>query len=83
MATHTHVGPAGSFYGSLLASGKTNATQHCADFPASDESAILPPVLLSKYTEKRDARTGEVAASEAIKKTKPYQGLAGNALGNI
>ena len=76
-----HVGPAGSKYPSLVASGDAHRKQHCADFPDSCESEILPQLMLSKYPEKKDPVTGDVVVSKQLEGTNPVIGLQSNARG--
>ena len=78
-----HLGPAGSTYPNLIASGDANRKQHCNDFPVSAESAIIPQLMLSKHPEKRDPTTGEVEVSNRLKGTKPVIGLLGRVKGRF
>ena len=76
-----HIGPAGSRYPSLTASGDAHRKQHCAGFPDSDESVILPQLLLTKYPEKKDPATGDVVVAKQLEGTNSVVGLQGNARG--
>ena len=78
-----HLGPAGSTYPNLIASGDASRKRHCNDFPVSAESSIIPQLMLSKHPEKRDPTTGEVEVSNRLKGTKPVIGLLGRVKGKF
>ena len=66
---------------SYLSDNQQHLWHYCADFPDSNESEILPQLMLSKYPEKKDPVTGDVLVSKQLEGTNPVIGLQSNARG--
>ena len=91
MAYITNSAPAGAFYRNIFDAGKQNLNLHARQFPYKPNSAILPPIFTSKYTERIDPTTNKpVPRSDLLKsgtnrqheEKKQYEGLVGTHSGS-
>ena len=87
----THSAPAGTLYGDIFDAGNDNLHRHAGNFPIVNNSAILPPIYTSKYTERVDVATNKPVmradlqnptTSKQQKDREAYEGLVGNHAGS-
>ena len=91
MAYITNSAPAGAFYRNIFHAGHQNLNLHARQFPYQPNSAILPPIYTSKYTERIDPATNKpVPRPDLVNPTtaqqheewKHYEGLVGTHSGS-
>ena len=86
-----HSAPAGTLYGDIFDAGNDNLHRHAGNFPIVNNSAILPPIFTSKYTERVDVATNKPVmradlqnptTSKQQKDRGTYEGLVCNHAGS-
>lgn len=91
MACIANSAPAGAFYRNIFDGGKQNLHLHARQFPYQPNSAILPPIFTSKYTERIDVATNKPmpradltkpTTKQSLKERERYDGLVTNQCGN-
>ena len=85
-----HTAPAGTSYGDIFHAGSQNLQRYAYDFPLQNNSATLPPIFTTKYTERVDATTKKPVLRPDLlqprtqrqrEEVREYEGLVGNHAG--
>ena len=86
-----HVAPAGGTYKDVFDAGRKNLILQAREFPYRSNSASLPPIFTTNFTERIDASTGKPVirndlqnptAALKYKERKKYEGIVANQAGN-
>jgi hypothetical protein len=86
-----HIAPAGGTYTDVFDAGKKNLILQARKFPYKNNSASLPPIFTTNFTERIDASTGKPVMRDDLQKPsmalqheerREYEGIVTNQAGN-